>query len=203
VPQNLFTGLLATHYDMGAREMWEPSLLAMTADFLAGEAGNGRALEFGIGTGRVALPLSSRGIEVHGIDISSDMIDQLRSKPDSERIGTTVGDFATATVPGEFSLVYVVFNSISNLLEQSEWVETFRNAARHLIHGGCFVMELDVMDIRRYPPGAIALPFDVSKNHLGFEHPRCRKAARGIAPLCRRKRSRASSRFSVSLCVAR
>jgi SAM-dependent methyltransferase len=126
-------------------------------------------LEFGIGTGRVALPLSERGIDVYGIDISADMLDQLRAKPGASSITTTVGDFATTVVPGEFALVYVVYNSISNLLEQSEWVETFRNAARHLAPGGHFLMELWVPDLRRFPPGAAALPFDVSPNHLGFD----------------------------------
>ncbi len=169
MPQNLFTGIKAKHYDSGSPELWDPALLDATTAFLAGLADGGRALEFGIGTGRVAIPLSERGIEVHGIDISSDMIDQLRRKPASESIGTTVGDFATARVPGEFSLVYVVFNSISNLLEQSEWVETFRNASRHLRTGGVFAMELDVIDLRRFPPGAAVLPFDVSPSHVGFD----------------------------------
>jgi SAM-dependent methyltransferase len=169
VPQNLFTGVKATNYDRGSPEMWDPALLDATADFLATLAHGGRALEFGIGTGRVAYPLRERGIEVHGIDISAEMIDQLRRKPGSDAIGTTVGDFATATAPGEFSLVYVVFNSISNLLEQSEWVETFRNASRHLRPGGVFAMELDVIDLRRYPPGAAVLPFDVSPHHIGFD----------------------------------
>jgi SAM-dependent methyltransferase len=169
VPQNLFTGIKATNYDRGSPEMWDPALLDATAEFLAGLAQGGRALEFGIGTGRVALPLSERGIEVHGIDISAEMIDQLRRKPRSDAIGTTVGDFATATVPGEFSLVYVVFNTISNLLEQSEWVETFRNASRHLGPGCVLAMELNVIDLRRFPPGAAVLPFHVSPNHIGFD----------------------------------
>src|SRR6478672_5724426 len=109
--------------------MYAPALLEATADFLVAEARGGSALEFGIGTGRVALPLSQRGVQVCGIDISADMIEQLRRKPRSEAITTTVGDFAETVVAGEFSLVYVVYNSISNLLEQSEWVRSFRNAA--------------------------------------------------------------------------
>lgn len=169
MPQNLFTGIKATNYDLGAPEMWDPGLLDATAEFLAGQAQGGPALEFGIGTGRVAIPLSERGIHVHGIDISADMIGELRRKPGSEAIGATVGDVAAATVPGEFSVVYVVYNSISNLLEQSEWVQTFRNAAGHLRSGGALVMELDIMDLRRFPPGATVLPFDVSPNHLGFD----------------------------------
>ncbi|MGO9874375.1 MAG: class I SAM-dependent DNA methyltransferase [Acidimicrobiia bacterium] len=140
-----------------------------TADFLAAEARGASALEFGIGTGRVALPLSQRGVEVHGIDISADMIEQLRRTPGSEAISTTVGDFAETVVTEEFSLVYVVYDSICNLLEQSEWVQSFRNAARHLIPGGRFVMELWIPDLRRFPPGAVALPFDVSDHHLGFD----------------------------------
>jgi SAM-dependent methyltransferase len=149
--------------------MYAPALLEATADFLAAEARGGAALEFGIGTGRVALPLSRRGVSVHGIDISADMIEQLRRKPGSEAITTTVGDFAETVVAGEFSLVYVVYNSISNLPEQAEWVATFRNAARHLSAGGRFVVELWVPDLRRFPPGAATLPFDVSDHHLGFD----------------------------------
>ena len=149
--------------------MWEPALLASTAEFLAATARRGRALEFGIGTGRVALPLADRGVEVAGIDISGDMIAQLRRKPGSERIVTAVGDFATSVVAGEFSLVYVVYNSISNLLDQAEWVATFRNAARHLRPGGRFLVELWVPDLRRFPPGAVALPFALSPTHVGFD----------------------------------
>ena len=169
MPQNTFVGRYAEGYDRGSPEMWEPALLASTADFLAATARGGQALEFGIGTGRVALPLSERGVKVAGIDISEDMIAQLRRKPGANRISTTVGDFATTVVSGEFSLVYVVYNSISNLLEQSEWVETFCNAARHLQLGGCFVVELWVPDLRRFPPGAIALPFALSPTHVGFD----------------------------------
>ena len=108
-------------------------------------------------------------MQVFGIDISADMIEQLRRKRGSEAITTAVGDFAETVVAGEFSLVYVVYNSICNLLEQSEWVQSFRNAARHLSPGGRFVMELWVPDLRRFPPGAAAVPFDVSPHHLGFD----------------------------------
>ncbi len=106
---------------------------------------------------------------MHGIDISADMIDQLRRKPGAHAIATTVGDFAETTVDGRFSLVYVVFNTIANLLEQREWVEAFRNAARHLQPAGRFVVELWVPDLRRLPPGATAVPFDITPHHLGFE----------------------------------
>jgi|SRR6266851_4328945 len=169
MPQNQFVGPIAEGYDLGSPEMYEPALLNATTDFLAAEARGGRALEFGIGTGRVALPLSKDGVEVHGIDISADMINQLRHKPGSEAIAAIVGDFAETVAPGVFSLVYVVYNSISNLLEQSEWVQTFSNAARHLGPGGRFVVELWIPDLRRFPPGATALPFDLSPTHLGFD----------------------------------
>ena len=135
MPQNEFVGPIAEGYDAASADMYVPALLEATADFLAAEAHGGSALEFGIGTGRVALPLSQRGVEVHGIDISADMIAELRRKPGSEAIATTVGDFAETIVAGEFSLVYIAYNSICNLLEQSEWVQTFRNAARHLGSG--------------------------------------------------------------------
>jgi SAM-dependent methyltransferase len=169
VPQNLFVGRVAVGYDASSPAMDDPSLVEKTSEFLATTARGGRALEFGIGTGRVALPLSRRGIEVAGIDISQDMIDQLHRKPGADAITTIVGDFATTVVPGEFALVYIVYNSISNLLEQSEWVATFHNAARHLTPGGRFVLELWVPDLRRFPPGSAAVPFDISPHHVGFD----------------------------------
>ena len=169
MPQNKFVGWVATQYDADSLEMFEPTLLDATGDFLAAEARGGRALEFGIGTGRVAIPLHARGVDVHGIDISADMIDELRGKPGAAAIGATVGDFAETVVDGEFSLVYVVYNSIGNLREQSEWVQTFRNAARHLAPGGRFVVDLWMPDLRRFPPGAVAVPFSVSPHHLGFD----------------------------------
>lgn len=167
--QNIFTGIVAKMYDRTSPEMYESALLAATASFLAGHARGGRALEFGIGTGRIALPLSERAVDVHGIDISADMIEELQRKPGAERISSIVGDFAEAVVPGTFSLVYVVYNSISNLLEQQEWVRCFCNAARHLEPGGRFIVELWVPDLRRFPPGAAALPFDVGTSHIGFD----------------------------------
>ncbi len=169
MPENLFTGAIAEGYDLGSPEMYGPALLAATTGFLAAMARGGRALEFGVGTGRVALPLSEQGVEVCGIDISADMLAQLRRKTGADEIVTTVGDFATTVIPGEFSLVYVVYNTISNLLEQREQVDVFRNAARHLQPTGRFVVELWVPDLRRFPPGAVAVPFDVSPSHLGFD----------------------------------
>jgi SAM-dependent methyltransferase len=169
VPENIFRGRVAESYDRDSADMFEPALLGATADFLAEEAAGGHALEFGIGTGRVALPLSRRSVDVHGIDISADMIDQLRRKPGAEAITTTIGDIAETVVPGSFSLVFCVFNVISNLLTQAEQVRCFRNAARHLRPGGRFVVELWMPDLRHFPPGAVAIPFQVDADHLGFD----------------------------------
>lgn len=169
MPQNIFTGRVAEGYDLGSPDMYEPGVLEPAVSFLADAARSGAALEFGIGTGRVALPLNQRDVEVQGIDISPDMVTQLRAKPGSEGIVVTVGDFATTKVPGVFSLVYLVYNAISNLTTQDEQVECFRNAARHLIRGGRLAIELWVPDLQRLPPGALALPFEVSHSHLGFD----------------------------------
>jgi SAM-dependent methyltransferase len=169
MPQNIFTGRIAEGYDRGSPDMYEPSVLEATVGFLVDAARGGAALELGIGTGRVALPLSQRGVEVHGIDISPDMVMQLQKKAGSETIAVTIGDFATTKVPGTFSVVYMVYNAISNLTTQDEQVDCFRNAAGHLAPGGRFVIELWVPDLQRLPPGALALPFEVSPSHLGFD----------------------------------
>jgi SAM-dependent methyltransferase len=169
VPENIFTGLVAEGYDLASPDMYDPSVLDPTVSFLADAARAGAALELGIGTGRVALPLYRRGVEVHGVDISADMVAQLRAKPGSDAIAVTIGDFATTKVPGTFSLVYLVYNTISNLTTQDEQVACFRNAAWHLSPGGCFVVELWVPDLQRLPPGALALPIEVTPSHLGFD----------------------------------
>jgi SAM-dependent methyltransferase len=169
VPENIFTGRVAETYDAAAPDMYEPAVLEPTVAFLAEAADAGRALELAIGTGRVALPLSQAGVEVHGIDISADMLAQLQAKPGADAIEVTLGDIATTRVPGTFSLVYLVYNTIANLLTQDEQVECFRNAAAHLAPGGRFVIELSVPDLRMLPPGAVAVPFHVTDSHLGFD----------------------------------
>ena len=126
-------------------------------------------LEFGIGTGRIALPLSRRGIRVHGIDLSTAMVARLRAKPGNENIGVTIGDFATTRVGETFTLAYLVFNTIANLTTQDEQVECFRNAAAHLKSGGRFVVEVGIPDLRRLPPGETVRPFTVSPTRLGFD----------------------------------
>jgi len=140
----------------------------VTVGLLAELAGAGRALELGIGTGRIALPLASRGVPVHGIDLSSAMVARLRAKPEGETIGVTIGDFATTRVDGTFSLVYLVFNTIMNLTTQDAQVACFRNAAAHLEPGGCFLIEVRVPELRRLPPGQDILPWHVSPDQIVF-----------------------------------
>jgi SAM-dependent methyltransferase len=132
-------------------------------------AGGGSALELGIGTGRIALPLSQRGIRVHGIDLSEEMLARLRAKPGAEQIGLTVGDFATTGVDGTFSVAYLVFNTIINLTTQDAQVACFENVAAHLAPGGYFVIEVGVPDLQRLPYGETIRPFHVGETHLGFD----------------------------------
>jgi SAM-dependent methyltransferase len=127
------------------------------------------SLELGIGTGRIALPLARRGIRTHGIDLSSAMVARLRAKPGAEHIGVTIGDFATTTVEGRFSVAYLVFNTIMNLTTQDEQVACFQNVAAHLELGGCFVIEVMVPALQRLPPGETVRAFSVTPAHLGFD----------------------------------
>jgi len=159
----------AERYDVDAAAKFAPDVIGPTVDLLAELAGDGPALELAIGTGRVAVPLHRRGIEVTGIELSAPMVAQLRHKADEATIPVVVGDMATTLLPTTFSLVYLVWNSISNLRTQQEQVQCFRNAARHLRPGGRFVIELWVPPLRRLPPGQLAAPFDVSDGHLGFD----------------------------------
>jgi SAM-dependent methyltransferase len=164
-----FDAQIAARYDETSADRFRPEVLDPAVDFLEELAGEGAALEFGVGTGRVALLLSGRGVPVHGIDISEPMLEQLRRKPGSERITVTVGDFATTRIDARFQLVYLVFNTITNLTTQDEQVACFRNAAAHLEPGGCFVIEVFVPELRRVPPGERVRPFDVRRNHLAFD----------------------------------
>lgn len=157
----------AARYDVSAAHMFDPTVLDPAVDFLAALAGSGAALEFAIGTGRVAIPLTDRGVPVSGLELSQPMVEQLHRKRPG--IDVTVGDMAQVRVPGEFSLVYVVWNSISNLRTQDEQVACFANAARHLCPGGRFVVELWIPGIRRFPPGQTAVPFHVGDRHAGFD----------------------------------
>ncbi|MCC3655538.1 class I SAM-dependent methyltransferase [Streptomyces sp. S07_1.15] len=147
----------AQRYDTPGTGMFAPEVLDPAVERLAELADGGAALEFAIGTGRVAVPLAERGVPVTGIELSRPMVEQLRTKADESAVPVVVGDMATATAPGAYSLVYLVFNTISNLLTQAEQVECFRNAARHLAPGGRFVIELWVPELRKLPPGQTAM----------------------------------------------
>jgi SAM-dependent methyltransferase len=149
--------------------MFSPASIDPVVDFLAELAGDGRALELGIGTGRIAIPLAQRGIPVHGIDLSQAMVARLWAKPGGEEIGVAIGDFATATVDGTFSLAYLVFNTIGNLTTQAAQVACFRNAAAHLEPGGCFVIETGVPGIQRLAPGETRRVFDAGPTHWGVD----------------------------------
>lgn len=144
----------AQGYDTPGTGMFAPDFLDPSVDRLAALAAGGAALEFAVGTGRVAIPLAGRGVPVTGIELSGPMIDRLREKADEATVPVIVGDMATAVAPGSYTLVYLVFNAISNLLTQAEQVACFRNAARHLAPGGCFVIELEVPELRKLPPSS-------------------------------------------------
>ncbi|WP_372907275.1 class I SAM-dependent DNA methyltransferase [Saccharopolyspora indica] len=150
-------------------ELFRPDAVEPAVDLLAGLAGGGRALEFGVGTGRIALPLAQRGVEVHGVDLSRAMVDQLRAKPGGAAIGTTIGDIATTEVDGTFAVVYAVFNTLTNLMTQAGQVACFRNAARHLEPGGCFVTEVEVPELRKLPPGQRVVPFQTSATGWAYD----------------------------------
>jgi SAM-dependent methyltransferase len=153
MPEDYFGERVAERYDESSADMFEPDVVDPVVDFLADLAGDGAALELGIGTGRIALPLARRGVRVHGIDLSEAMVARLQAKPGGEDVGITIGDFATTTVEGSFSLAYLVFNTIGNLTTQDEQVACFQNVAAHLEPGGCFVIEVGVPSLRQLPPG--------------------------------------------------
>jgi SAM-dependent methyltransferase len=188
---------VAAGYDTPGEGMFAPEVLGPTVDRLAELAGGGRVLELAIGTGRVAVPLAERGVPVTGIELSAPMVARLREKADEAAIPVVMGDMATARAPGEYALVYLVFNTISNLLTQDEQVACFRNAARHLEPGGRFVIELWVPDLRRLPPDRdatveVSAPgyllvdtYDVLRQHVVSHHVRfdeSRRASLGRSP---------------------
>jgi SAM-dependent methyltransferase len=160
---------VAATYDDSENPMFDPAVIEATVDFLVELADGGRVLELGIGTGRVALPLAARGLDVHGIDLSKAMVARLKAKPGGEGIAVTIGDFSTAKVEGTFRLAYLVFNTIMNLTTQAAQVACFRNVADHLEPGGRFVIEVGVPDLRRLPPGERFVVFDGSETHWGVD----------------------------------
>src|SRR5271166_5283732 len=149
--------------------MFADDILQATVGCLAEMADGGAALEFAIGTGRIAIPLAAQGVPVAGIELSADMLEVLRSKPEASDIAAVEGDMAVARVEGEFSLVYLVFNTIMNLTSQDEQVACFENAARHLRPGGRFVIETSVPGLRQLPPGNLGVPFAVTEDYIGID----------------------------------
>jgi SAM-dependent methyltransferase len=168
-PEDHFGPRVAERFDERYAHQADPAVVEPVVDFLVELAGDGAALELGIGTGRIALPLAQRGVRVHGIDLSEAMVDKLRAKPGGDRIEVTMGDFATTRVDGTFSVAYLLVNTIMNLTTQEEQVACFRNVAAHLASGGCFVVEVQVPRLRRLPPGERFQVFDVSPTHVGID----------------------------------
>jgi hypothetical protein len=167
--KNYFDERIAKSYDTRWPEVVDPAVVEPVVDFLVQLAGTGSALELAIGTGRIAIPLSQRGVEVRGIELSEAMVDEMRRKPGAENVEITIGDMATTKVDGTFGLVYLVANTIANLTSQEAQVACFENAAEHLEPGGFFVIELYVPALRRLPPGQTIVPFAVTPTHLGFD----------------------------------
>jgi SAM-dependent methyltransferase len=164
-----FDDRVAARYDASAAEMFDEAVVGPAVDLLAELAGGGAALEFGIGTGRIAVPLAERGVRVSGIDVSSAMVARLHAKPGGAAIDVAIGDFSTTRVEGSFSLVYLVFNTIMNLTTQAAQIACFRNAAAHLSPGGRFVVEVGVPELQRLPPGETVRAFHVSEGSWGFD----------------------------------
>lgn len=159
----------ASTYDDDVADMFEPDVLDPAVDFLADLAGVGRVLEFASGSGRVALALADRGLEVTGIELSKPMIDVMKAKAGSERIPVTCGDMTNVRVDGSFGVVYLVFNTITNLLTQDAQVACFENAAAHLEPEGHFVIETFVPALQQIPSGKRLVPFDLSDTHIGID----------------------------------
>jgi SAM-dependent methyltransferase len=167
----VFVGRKATHYDDPDQREFDPAVIEETAGFLAETADGGMVLEFAIGTGRVALPLARRGLEVRGIELSEDMVAELRKKPGGPGLEVLVGDMTTATAPGagSFGLVYLVYNTIGNVVTQERQVECFINASRHLAAGGCFVIEVGVPQLQRLAVGETNVAFMATPTHAGID----------------------------------
>lgn len=169
IPDPHLTPAVAAVYDEAHADRFTDEAVQPTVDLLAALAGKGAAVEFAVGTGRVALPLSQTVTPVHGLDFSEAMLNELRNKDGAERVSLTVGDMTTTQVCGDASIVYLVFNTIGNLRTQQQQVDCFRNAAAHLAAGGRFVVETGVPELHRLPAGESIMPFDVSPHHLGFD----------------------------------
>ena len=167
--KDFFAGSVADSYDLDCAAASAPEIITPMIDMLATLANASACLEFAIGTGRVALPLIARGITVDGIEFSPDMVRQLRRKPGGADLHVLIGDMATTQTGKSYGLVFLVFNTIMNLTTQKAQVACFQNAANHLQPGGTFVVEVMVPELRKYPPGTTAVPFEITKSHLGFD----------------------------------
>src|SRR3954463_1808116 len=169
MPEDHFGERVAERYDEWDAASFEPAVVDPIVDFLVDAADGGPALELGIGTGRIALPLARRGVRVYGIDLSAGMVARRRSKPGSEAIEVRIGDFATPRVDVTVSVAYLVVNTIMNLTTQAEQVACFANVAAHLAPNGRFVIEVGVPQLQRLPPGETVRAFDVSPSRVGFD----------------------------------
>ena len=167
--ENHFGRRIAESYDLKWPDACDPAVVGPIVDVLASLAGPGPVLEFAIGTGRVALPLTQRGVQVDGIELSPEMVAELRRKPGGEQIDVAMGDMATTRLDRQYRLVYLVANTIMNLTTQDQQVACFENAAAHLEPGGSFVVEVMVPALRRLPPGETIVPFIATPTHVGFE----------------------------------
>ena len=169
VAETLFDARVAARYETYWPEVFEPAVIDPAVSFLAGLAGNGRALELAAGTGRLALPLARRGVQVHGIELSEPMAARLREQPGGDQVEVTIGDMATTTVGGLFRLAYLVRNTITNLTTQDEQAQCFRTVAAQLEPGGCFVIENYIPQLQRLPPGETTRVFIATPAHIGIE----------------------------------
>jgi len=169
MPEDHFAGKVADRYDESSADMFDPAVVDPIVDFLADLAGDGDALELGIGTGRIALPLSKCGVRVSGIDLSKDMVAKLKEKPGADQIEVAIGDFATTRVEGTFTLAYLVFNTINNLTTQDAQVACFQNVADHLEPSGCFVIEVGVPGPRTFSADKRFTVFDFDDTHVGID----------------------------------
>jgi SAM-dependent methyltransferase len=160
---------VAEAYDSTTAALSDPAVVGPIVDRLVELADGGPVLEFASGTGRIALPLSQRGISVSGIELSPDMTAQLKAKPGADQVAVTLGDMTTTRVDGTFSLVYLVYNTIMNVTTLDDQLAVFTNAAAHLAPGGCFVVEVLIPNIRRLPPGERGRVFTLEPDHVGIE----------------------------------
>jgi SAM-dependent methyltransferase len=160
---------VAQRYDSDCAALFAPGVVDRTVEVLAELAAGGPALELAIGTGRIGLRLIRRGVPVVGIERSPAMVDQLRAKPGGAAVEVVVGDMTTTRVEGSFRLVYLVFNTITNLLAQEDQVRCFENAAAHLETGGRFVVEDQLPALRRLPAGVTEVVFDRTDDHIGID----------------------------------